>query len=112
VGEEEGGGRAALHPDSYKKIQALEAHKAAVADRRPGDLDKVVEQPPVFMQQLPAVGAVAEGTDVHVEAIIEPRNDPTLKVDWELNGKPLASGEWNHVKSFLNRNVIIRVVKV
>jgi len=93
VGEDDGSGRVALHPDSFKKIQALEAQKAAAADRTTGEGEGVVEQPPVFMQQLPAVGSVPEGSDVRVDAVVEPRNDPTLKVDWELNGKPLSSGE-------------------
>ena len=53
---------------------------------------KGIEQPPVFMEQLRDIGSVAEGSSVAVEARIEPKNDPTLKVDWELNGKPVSSG--------------------
>ena len=44
------------------------------------------------MQQLRDIGSVAEGSNIAVEARIEPKNDPNLKVDWELNGKPISSG--------------------
>ncbi len=79
----------ALHPDSFKKIQALEAQKGRTRDL--GD-DAVVNQPPVFMEPLKNVGVVNEGQNIHVEALIEPKNDPNLKVDWELNGNPISSG--------------------
>ena len=44
------------------------------------------------MEQLRDIGTVAEGSNIAVEARIEPKNDPNLKVDWELNGKPVSSG--------------------
>lgn len=88
-----GDGGSSLHPDSFRKIQALEAQKAARA-RAAEEAGEVVEQPPVFMKQLADVGSVAEGADVHVDAAIEPKNDPSLRVEWELNGKPISSGEF------------------
>ncbi len=94
VGDQRGGVLGeALHPDSYKKIQALEARKAAAG---PVEDTAIIEQPPVFMKQLPDIGAVPEGTNVHVDATIEPKNDPSLKVEWELNGKPISSGKHAH----------------
>ncbi len=87
----------ALHPDSFKKIQALEAHKAAA--KRPLEEGEVVVQPPVFMKQLENVGTVPEGSNVHVDAVIEPKNDPSLKVEWELNGQPISSGKLNNLMS-------------
>ena len=78
-----------LHPDSLKKLQALEAHKSR--GRTDGD-DAVVDQPPVFMQQLQNIGSVAEGKNVQVQASIEPKNDPSLQVEWQLNGQPISSG--------------------
>ena len=78
-----------VHPDSLKKIQALEAQKNLKRDL--GE-DASIEQPPVFMKQLQNVGVVPEGQNVMVDAIIEPKNDPTLKVEWELNGTPIKTG--------------------
>ena len=81
----------ALHPDSFKKIQALEAHKGQQGLKQQISTEDV-KQPPVFMEPLRDVGVVAEGSNVKVEALIEPKNDPQLRVDWELNGKPVTTG--------------------
>ena len=48
----------------HKKIQALEAEKGA---KRQVSDDAVIEQPPVFMEQLKDIGLVAEGTDILLE---------------------------------------------
>lgn len=78
----------ALHPGSYEKIKALEARKGVKQQVSVED----VKQPPVFMEPLRDVGTVAEGSNVLVEARIEPKNDPTLKVEWELNGQSITTG--------------------
>jgi hypothetical protein len=44
------------------------------------------------MEQLKEVGVVAEGSNIFLEAKIEPKNDSNLKVEWELNGTPLKPG--------------------
>ena len=78
-----------MHPESFKKLTQLEAAK----DRRTEDeVDAGPDQPPVFMDQLNKVGEVVEGQSVHLDARLEPKNDPKLRVEWELNGKPLTTG--------------------
>ena len=84
--------------------QALEAQKG----QRRVEADAVISQPPVFMESLRDIGKVNEGQNVMVEALIEPKNDPNLKVDWELNGKPISSGsrlkttlDFGHVQLFI-----------
>ena len=77
-----------LHPDSMGKIKALEAKKGVKQQVSVED----VKQPPVFMKPLKDIGVIAEGTKVAVEAKIEPKSDPNLKVEWELNGEPLKTG--------------------
>lgn len=79
----------ALHPDSYKKIQALEAQKRGVKQQISVE---DIKQPPVFMEPLRDVGTVAEGSNVVVEARIEPKNDSKLRVEWEFNGKAISTG--------------------
>ena len=71
--------------------------------------DGGIQQPPVFMEQLKDIGAVAEGANVHTEARIEPKSDPNLKVVWELNGKSISSGsrlkttlDFGHVQLNIN----------
>jgi hypothetical protein len=77
-----------LHPDSMGKIKALEAKK----DLKQQISVEDVKQPPVFMTPLRDIGVIPEGSKVAVEAMIEPKNDPSLKVEWELNGEPLKTG--------------------
>merc|ERR1719266_468866 len=73
-----------MHPESFKKLVELEAGKSrkteTLAEAGPN-------QPPVFMEQLKTIGAVTEGENVHIDAKVEPTNDPNLRIDWELNGK-------------------------
>ena len=61
------------------------------------------------MEQLKDIGVVKEGANVHAEARIEPKSDPNLKVEWELNGKPISSGsrlktslDFGHVQLNIN----------
>lgn len=54
--------------------------------------DDRVYPPPQFI--IPLRDAVQyEGGKVHFEARIEPVGDPTMCVEWFLNGKPLAASK-------------------
>ena len=78
-----------MHPESYKKLTQLEAAK----DRKPvGDMEAGPNQPPVFMEQLNKPDAMTEGHTVKLDARVEPKNDPNLKIEWELNGHLLETG--------------------
>ena len=78
-----------MHPESYKKLAELEASK----NRRPEDeVEAGPDQPPVFMEQLNKPGPLTEGQSVQLDARVEPKNDPNLRIDWELNGHVLETG--------------------
>lgn len=89
VGNQHGIMAETMHPESYKKLVALEKMKdqphIEITEAGPN-------QPPVFMVPLEDVGLVPEGQKVHVEAKVEPKNDPKLRIEWELNGKVLSTG--------------------
>lgn len=58
----------------------------------PGEEDRVYP-PPQFI--IPLRDAIQyEGGKVHFEARIEPVGDPTMCVEWFLNGKPLAASKY------------------
>jgi titin len=38
--------------------------------------------------------AINEGEKIHFEAKISPIGDPSMKVEWYLNGAPIAASEW------------------
>uniref|UniRef100_A0A8D8UI96 Titin n=1 Tax=Cacopsylla melanoneura TaxID=428564 RepID=A0A8D8UI96_9HEMI len=48
--------------------------------------------PPVFITQLQDNLNVAEGGRVHLECRVEPRTDPTMRIDWFFNGRPFNTG--------------------
>jgi hypothetical protein len=48
--------------------------------------------PPIFKTTLVDPEPVSEGQNIHLEARLEPIGDPSLKVDWFFNGRPLTIG--------------------
>ena len=79
-----------MHPESFKKLTQLEALKDRKEDN---DIDGPPNQPPVFMEQLNKPEVLVEGQSVHLDARVEPKNDPKLKIEWELNGQVLKTGD-------------------
>lgn len=78
-----------MHPESFKKLTQLEAAK----DRRPEDeVEAGPNQPPVFMEQLNKPEPLTEGHNIKLDARVEPKNDPNLRIEWELNGRVLETG--------------------
>lgn len=48
---------------------------------------------PVFTVPLSPEVLLTEGQSLHLEAQVEPRNDPDLKIEWYFNGKALVHGK-------------------
>uniref|UniRef100_A0A913I9R6 Ig-like domain-containing protein n=1 Tax=Strongyloides stercoralis TaxID=6248 RepID=A0A913I9R6_STRER len=73
------------HPESLRRIQEIEALKPAKAEQI-----EVTPEPPVFTQQLQGpTESVKENQSVHMDCMIQPINDPKLKIEWYHNGNPL-----------------------
>ena len=73
---------------SYKTTEDSEIYK------REERIDETVSQnKPSFVKPLTILNEVTEGGAVTFEAQVTPINDPTLRIEWYLNGKPLASGQ-------------------
>ena len=47
---------------------------------------------PVFKTTLVNPQPVMEGQNIHLEARLEPINDPTMRVEWFFNDRPLTIG--------------------
>lgn len=78
------------HPEGLQKIQYLED-----ASRYRKDIteDVKVTSGPVFITPLSGPTKLVEGNSSHLECRIEPYPDPTMKIEWFFNGKPLPSGK-------------------
>ncbi|CAD6198030.1 unnamed protein product [Caenorhabditis auriculariae] len=76
------------HPESLRRIQEMEQLQPA----KPSDDDAPL-QPPVFTQPLSGPSEVLkEGQSVHMDCVIQPINDPSLKIEWFCEGRPLMFG--------------------
>lgn len=73
-------------PASLARVAELEAPKplAEVAPDKP-------KGPPTFVTQLADLGEVPEGHAAHFEANVTPQDDNTLRIQWFLNGHPVAA---------------------
>lgn len=60
--------------------------------RRQASAPEVQFPKPVFTVPLEAEVLLTEGQPLHLEAQVEPRNDPDLKIEWYFNGKALVHG--------------------
>lgn len=75
-----------LHPESLDRIGSLEQPKSA----KPESQEPTYESP-VFITHLNNI-VCQEADNIHFECNVEPSRDPTLKIEWFVNGKPLPSG--------------------
>nr|CAD2187171.1 unnamed protein product [Meloidogyne enterolobii] len=74
------------HEESWRRIQELEAPKEILPEAEPKP--KVA---PKFTSPILSPGDVYEGQPVHFETTLEPIDDNELKIQWFMNGTPVAS---------------------
>lgn len=55
-------------------------------------VDTAPQQAPVFTKHLQSFEKLVEDQQVFLEAQVEPRTDPNLRIEWFKNGEPLATG--------------------
>lgn len=79
----------ALQPDAWQKIQLKEAEMNKVPEMF---VDTAPQQPPVFTTHLKSYDKLVEGQHVYLEAQVEPRTDPNLRIEWYKNGISLNTG--------------------
>lgn len=81
-------------PDSLQKIRMLEDHSRHA---RPEEPEQMFEKPN-FGRPLYNLDNLVEGQSAHLEATLTPVNDPSMKVEWFHNGKPIKQGEPSLIK--------------
>ena len=77
------------HETALQKIQYLEddsRHKKTTVE------ETVITEKPEFGRPLKNIEHLAEGKPAHLEATLTPVNDPTMKVEWYCNGRPISQG--------------------
>lgn len=76
------------HESALEKIQYLEDDSRY---KRVAREEGFVAEKPQFGKPLKNVH-VPEGLPVHLEATLTPVNDPTMRVEWYCNGRPIQQG--------------------
>lgn len=56
-------------------------------------MEETSSQRPVFIRPLQDLGELQEGRNAHFEAQLTPVSDPTMKVEWYKDGKPITASE-------------------
>ncbi|XP_011704408.1 PREDICTED: titin [Wasmannia auropunctata] len=80
--------QASQHPDSLQYIQQLEDYSKY---QRQESVEETSSQRPVFIRPLQDLGELQEGRNAHFEAQLTPVSDPTMKVEWYKDGKPITA---------------------
>lgn len=78
-----------IQPEAWQKIKDKEAALGAKPERPD---EPVANMPPIFTRHLTNQENLTEGSHVYIEAQVEPRNDPNLRIEWYKNGKSLTTG--------------------
>lgn len=79
----------AVRPESWEQIQLKEAAMNKVPEMF---IDSGVQQAPIFTTHLKSFDKLVEGQHVYLEAQVEPRTDPNLRIEWFKNGVSLTTG--------------------
>lgn len=75
------------HPDSLQYIQQLEDYSKY---QRSESVEESSAQKPHFIRPLHDLGELQEGRNAHFEAQLTPVSDPTMKVEWYKDGRPIT----------------------
>lgn len=74
-----------------EKVKEVEDTLSSKYHRQPSAPEMQFPKP-VFITTLEPEILLTEGQPLHLEAQVEPRNDPDLKIEWYFNGKALIHG--------------------
>ena len=87
--EESGLDLSTKHPSGEEGLRALsDAEKRTSMELGDDDEDKGATEAPRFLEPFPDQ-SLSEGSNAYCEATLVPKNDPTMKIQWTLNGEPL-----------------------
>lgn len=96
------------HPEGWEKIQHLEDSANYKRDQFE---ETVITQLPTFTKPLHNIETI-DGTNIHLECRLSPVGDPTMRIEWFVNGAPLKVGKFFHSLSvFNNRLSVISILK-
>lgn len=78
-----------MHRGAYEKTQRLEESRFVEPQYH---IEEISKSKPIFVQPLSDPKPVSEGKNIHLECRLEPMGDPTMRVEWFQNGRPVTVG--------------------
>lgn len=78
-----------MHHGAYDKTKHMEERTHIEPQY---NIEEISKSRPIFVQPLSDIAPISEGKNVHLECRLEPMGDPTMRVEWFLNGKPITVG--------------------
>ena len=57
-------------------------------------MEEISSQRPAFIRPLQDLGELQEGRNAHFEAQLTPVSDPTMKVEWYKDGRPITASKY------------------
>ena len=90
-----------LNVNAHAQVDYSSMHSRTVEETKRFEMKQEVKQefeevaptgPPTFKLTLVSPDPVSDGKNIHLEARLEPIGDPTMKVEWFFNGRPLTIG--------------------
>jgi hypothetical protein len=79
-----------MHRSTLDKTQRLEGSKFVEPQYH---IEEISKSKPIFVQPLSDPKPVNEGKNIHLECRLEPMGDPTMRVEWFCNGRPVTVGK-------------------
>lgn len=78
-----------MHRGAYDKTKHMEESKFIEPQY---EIEEISKSKPIFVQPLSDPAPVSEGRNIHLECRLEPMGDPTMRVEWFCNGRPITVG--------------------
>lgn len=78
-----------MHRGTYERTQKMEDSKFVEPQY---DIEEISKSKPIFVQPLSDPQPVGEGKNIHLECRLEPLGDPSMRVEWFQNGRPITIG--------------------
>lgn len=78
-----------MHRGTFDRTQKLEESKFVEPQY---DIEEISKSKPIFVQPLSDPQPVGEGKNIHLECRLEPLGDPSMRVEWFQNGRPITIG--------------------
>lgn len=81
-----------LEPQMPHDMTGIRKLEDSLLKSEPAPLDEEKPDPPRFITELKNQDQLYEGAPAHFDCRVEPVGDPSMRIEWFFNGRPLDLG--------------------